>query len=265
MKKLVGSIVAVIAVLVIASLAQAQYPEDLNTKESFTDSLTPSVLSLTESYRSRYVLSNGVVSDKRPVLQTDAFLATKCGLSIDVWQSLPVNLHGIGENYATETDLTIGYNRKLFEECVNLSVGVAYYDLHPSMKLGGADLVCGYIELSHDFKATPKLTLTPFVRSETYFNMCGSVKGDTMPRAGVKLVYDVTSYLAITGQTYVLYDPGMLDKPAFVGNIEASAVWKLSKNWKLELPYVRYEGPFNGTDDGRRPQFVTGGGLSFSF
>ena len=235
-----------------------------NPNESYLDGIRPVGLSLTESWRSKYVLSNGVVAYDHSVAQTDIFLTTKCGLTLDLWGSIPTNLEDIGKDFGTEDDLTIGYTRDL--KWFSVAVGVSYYDLHRNFTFDGSDLIVPYLELSKEFKVTKKLCLTPFYKAEMNFNLSGSIKGDTFQRVGVRYGWEVTKYLTLAGQTYMLYDPGVLGDTAFVGSIEGSAVWNLGwHNVKVELPFLRYEGPVTGVSDGRKPEFICGAGVSVSF
>lgn len=228
------------------------------------EGLTPTSFTLTSVYRSQYVLGNGVVVADRLVVQTDLFLTTKCGLTLDLWTSAPADLSDLGRDYATELDLYLGWSGKV--EGFNLSFGADYADMYRTLSVESSDLLILSAEISRDFKLAPSLSVSPFLRVETNFTFDGVVCGDTLPRLGTRFAWDVTDSLSLSGKAMLVYDPGIYGgDSALVGSIESSLSWKLGDNATLEFPYVRYVSPITSVSDGRRGEFVYGLGISFKF
>lgn len=228
------------------------------------EGLTPTSLTLTSVYRSKYVLGNGVVVADKPVFQTDLFLTTNSGLTLDLWTSVPADLSDLGEDYATEVDLYLGWSGKVGD--FNLSLGANYADMYRTLSVESSDLLILSAELSRDFHLMPNLSVSPFLRVETNFTFDGVVCGDTLPRVGTKFAWNVTDSLTFSGKAMLVYDPGIYGgDSALVGSVESSLSWKLGDSATLEFPYVRYVSPITSVSDGRKGEFVYGLGISIKF
>lgn len=220
--------------------------------------------SLSSSYRSKYVFSNASVLHDHPVVQTDLFVLTKSGFALDIWASVPANLGSIGEDYATELYPTLMWLGKIGD--YNVSLGVSYEDLHPTLSVNGDDFLIFSGEISRDFELTPEVTVSPFFRAEVNFTLDGSVTGDTMLKAGARCSWKINDTVTLSSKAMLVYDPGLWGADvAWVANIEASLLWKIDKHVFLELPFVRYVDPFTSPNDGRHEQFILGMGMIFKF
>ncbi len=255
--------------MVFASTTFGQQDQSaINPKVSYLDGLAPTSFSLTQSYRTKSVFSNGFVGSEDPVLNTDLFLVTKCGLTLDVWASMPADLSEIGEDFATELDITLGWQGKVGD--YNLSASIAYDDLYRTLTPEGSDLIVLATEISRDFKFKLRkegdLMLSPFARVEVNFTPDGTIHGDALPRVGAKYAWQVNDLLTVAGKAMVVYDPGIAGGDvAWVANVEGSLLWKLGKHAVLEAPFIKYVDPINSLSDGRKGELVGGVGITFPF
>lgn len=257
-----GRIACVLLFMGFASL-QAQNSQEVNPYLGYLKGLKLQNYSLTSNYRSKYVFSTAANLYDKPVIQTDLFLQTKCGMFLDIWNSVPVDLRKIGENYGTELYATVGWMGKV--ETFNLFLGVGYEDLYHTLSPEGTDFLIFSAELSRDF-TTSHLTLTPFGKIEINFTLDGTTMAVPLSRIGLRYSYKLSDHLSVGGRMMVVYDPGLVggDK-AFVGNADTALFWKLGKSAALELPFVRYVSPLNRVHDGRKGDMVYGMGLAFNF
>jgi hypothetical protein len=253
------------AFVVFVSLsAFGQDASRVNARSTFLDGFEPTSWTLSMSYRSKYVFSNAANLHDAGVIQTDLFILTKSGFALDIWASFPTNLGSTGEDYATEVYPTLAWNGKVGD--FNLSIGVSFEDLHPTLSLNGGDFYIFSGEISRDFELTTEVTLSPFIRAEVNFTLDGSVKGDTMLKAGTRFAWKATDFVSLTGKAMLIYDPGLYGADvAWVANVEASLLWKLSEHVLIELPYLRYVDPFTSPGDGRESDFIFGTGIIFKF
>jgi hypothetical protein len=176
----------------------------------------------------------------------------------------PVNQHDIGQDFGTELYPTLGYTKKIGE--YSLTIGVSYEDLHQVFDFEKTDFLVISGEISRDFQLTPKFSLSPFLRLESNFTFDGQVNGDTLIKPGVRYAWKLSDNISLAGKLMLVYDPGLLsNEVAWVGNAEASLLWKLNEHAILELPYVRYVDPLNSVSDGRKSDVIYGFGVTFKF
>ena len=265
---LVALLVLLVAMFVTTPITLAQAAPALTLDTTTLDSQTncfdgfkPVFASVTESYRSKYVSGAGVIFYDHASLQTDIFVKTKSGIYADIWFTMPSNVENIGSDYGTELDLTLGYGWTW--DKYNFSLSLSYYDINRALTFDGNDIFSVIGKVSRDFKVTPELTLSPFLRADTNFKVNGKVSGDTLPRIGIGYAYQATSYLTLCGSVYGIYDPGCGGKagPAFSADISLN--WKLDDHWKIELPYFRYVKRF--TENDTYGPVVFGSSLTYSF
>jgi hypothetical protein len=252
------------AILMSASAAFAEDSSYLNPKTSYLDDFAPESASITTSFRSKYVFSNGANLYDDGVIQTDIFVKTKCGLTLDIWTSVPTNLASIGQDFGTEGYYTLGFMKKLGDYSVSL--GASYEDLHHNFAFEGTDFFVFSGEISRDVKLSEALSISPFFRVEVSTTPNGDVGSDAFWKPGARFSLKLAEYLTLTGKAMLVYDPGIYGGDvAWVGNAESSLMWKVGNHFVLELPYARAVGPFNDVSDGRKPEYIFGAGLTFKF
>ncbi len=243
----------------VSSVRAQELPGTKEEHNLFGLDLEPASLSFSTSYRSKYVFSNGANVYNHGVIQSDLFLLTKCGLTLDVWGSLPTKVENIGNDFATELYFTLGWTGKI--EDYNLSFGIGYDDLHSNFSARGIDLVIASAEVSRDFKVSDSFTVSPFARVEVNFSLDGQYAWCHTPD-----VFDHFLGRGFTGKAMVVYDPGILGGDvAWVVNAEAGLQWKLGDNISAELPFLRWVEPLNSVSDGRKQEFIFGAGITFRF
>jgi hypothetical protein len=251
-------------VLCLASAAFAEDSSFVNPRVSYLDGFAPESVSLTTSYRSKYVFSNGANLYDHGVVQSDLFVKTKCGFTLDIWTSAPTNLENFGQDFGTEGYYTLGYMKKTGD--YNLSLGASYEDLHRNFKFEGTDFFILSGEVSRDIKVSETLSISPFFRVEVSTTPNGDVGSDTFLKPGARFSLKLTEFLTLTGKGMLVYDPGIYGGDvAWVGNIESSLMWKVGDHIIIELPYVRGVGALNYVSDGRKPEAIFGAGLTFKF
>ncbi len=256
----VRALVGLTVLVTLSSIVLAQETQPAQTESPFV----PKVWSLTSAFRSQYVFQNGYVTSDKPVIQSDLFIGTPSGLWLDIWSSVPTSFSRVGEDYATEEYVTLGWTGKLHG--FKLSFSVAYDELYPNMRIDGTDFIILAAEVSRPIEVTSTFHLEPFIRSEMNFTLNGGVRGTTLPRFGSRYIWQITSVVSLSGKGQVLYDPGMLGADeAFIGSIESSLNWKIGKHVSLEFPFVRGVMPLTNVNDGRRPQLICGAGFSVNF
>jgi hypothetical protein len=242
----------------------AQNTQEVNPYMKYVAGLSLESFTVSSSYRSEYVFSTGATLSDKPVIQTDFFAKTKCGLFLDVWNSLPADLSRTGKDYGTEIYSTIGWMGKV--RGLNTSFGFGYEDLHNVLRAEGTDWLILSGEVSRDFTPFSGFTISPFGRVEVNFTLDGETIGESLPKAGARYSFKVTDGVRLAGRAMIVYDPGLAGGDvAYVNNLDGALLWKLGKRCVIELPFVRHVAPLTQVDDGRKSGVVFGAGVAFTF
>jgi hypothetical protein len=252
------------AMTLLACMVSAEEGLGPDSRIGYFQKLEPESVSLWTGYRSKYIFSNGGNIYDDPVLQADLFLLSKCGLMAELWYSMPADASGVGKDYATELELIVGWAGQV--KGYDLSLGVGYYDLHPAFSFEKTDYTLLACEAAKEFRPWNSLTVSPFFRAESYFRLDGFEPGVTLPRTGVRYKWEINRVLAIGGRGMVVYDPGIIKgDEAFIGNAEASLLWKLGNHLNLDIPYVKFVAPLSEVGDGRKEELVWGLAATYKF
>ena len=257
---------SIVVTLLVAGTTFAQGPSEVNSKVSWKDGFAPQVWSISTAFRSQYVFSNAAVAYDKFVAQPDLFVKLQNGFTMDLWSSIPFDTSDVGDDFGTEFDVTLGWSGEICG--TNVNVGIAYYDMYRVFRADESDMFVPFIEASYDFALTPEITMSPYAKIEVNFTPDGYAGGDAFERIGARCAWKMSDLITLAGNTYVLYDPGILGGDvAWVGSAEASILWDVGHGMILELPYLRVIGPFDSTKgaDDRGTEFIWGGGLTLMF
>jgi hypothetical protein len=254
----------VLAVFLWVNTGSGQERTQPNSPMGYLNGLHPQSVSIWSGYRSKYIFSNGANIYDKPVIQSDLFLLSECGFMADFWYSMPADADKVGENYATEMELIVGWAGKVKE--YDLTLGVGYYDLYPAFSFGKTDYLLLPLEVSREFKVVPSLKVSPFLRAESYFRLDGYQPGITQPRTGLRYKWDVNSILSVAGRAMAVYDPGIIGgDEVLIGNFESTLLWKFGDHLTVEFPFVKFVEPLTRVSDGRKSEVVWGFGATYRF
>jgi hypothetical protein len=245
---------------------RAEQPTDVTSKMAWTDGFAPQVWSISTAFRSQYVFSNGALAYDKFVAQPNLFVKLQNGFTMDVWSSIPVDTSDIGDNFGTELDFTVGWSGEVYG--FNLNLNANYYDMYRVFRADESDMWVPTFETSYDFALTPEITVSPYFKLEVNFTTNGATVGETFERLGTRVSWKMNDLVTLAGDTYALYDPGILGGDvAWIGSAEASVLWDVGGGVIVEFPYVRVISPFDstkGTDD-RGTEIIYGAGMTLNF
>lgn len=224
-------------------------------------------LTLSAMAKSGYLLGNGDWSTQEPVLQSNAFLAFKNGMYLDLWNSVGLQSKW-DSGYDDELDFAVGWAGKLGKTGVSLDIGVYYFNVYPVNSLRGNDLFQLYTEWtpSEPWKIGSNNTLTPYIRTETTRSADGcSVNNDTLVYGGLKHSWAFATNWSINDKAYIVYDPGTCGLDAgFVASWQGQVDWQINKTVTWNLLWVRESIPLN-VSDRRDTETVAGTGFTLNF
>lgn len=209
---------------------------------------------------SQYVLANGAVLYNKPTVQTDLSVSLKNRVFFDVWNSLPLDLGEIGENFSTELDFTIGYTTVVKDYSVSVSVN--YYDLKDSLTFDSSDIATVILNVGRTYEVTQNTSINLFFKSETMFAMSGDSLFETFPRIGVSTTHQINEHWSIFQKNYILHDAGAFGADsAFIMNSEVGVIYS-NQDWTIEVANLKYFTPISGGDD-RDQELVFGMNISY--
>lgn len=229
----------------------------------------------------KFVLANGLVNYKRPVIQSEITISFRNGFYIDVWNSVqkeknkPVETSSeegeeeteeIPEGFLNpgyELDYTLGWAGE-FVLGTDLDIGVTYCDLLKFGRVGSReDLLYTYADLSHKVGAGFALKVMGekfTVMRDAYY------RGGALYSGGVSYNDSfMDEQLFIEGSVEGTYDTGNFgtEKGTLVrGKIGFN--WKPVKNLSILFPQVNYYVPLTVRDGYTKTATVTAG-FSYRF
>jgi hypothetical protein len=228
----------------------------------YLSGLRPRTVMVNSSFRSKYLFSSGANLYDKPVVQSEVFVSLVNGIFLDVWNSVPVCLHELGDNYATEIFTTVGWMGNIKE--YTIQAGLSYEDIHHTLHFEASDYIILSSEVLREFKKG-KMSVSPFARTEVNFTRNGSSNGDVFVKMGSRYEYSLCPLLTLKGKMMVVYDPGIAGgNVAWVGNIDMGLWWKWARA-NIEFPYIRFVQPLTRVTDGRKADIVYGAGMTFTF
>lgn len=223
---------------------------DINPKANWVSGLAPASGSFTLQVRNKSVFSSGYNAHDDPSMVADLFIKLKCGLTLDIWGTMPTDTSDFNEDFGTEVDYSLGWSKKV--KGYLLTFGVAWYDLKQVGDIEGSDFFNFSFEISRDYKVSQELMLTPFFRVEMNVSPDGSAGHDLSPRLGVKYGLDLPGDFALGGRVFLQYDPGTFGfDTAYIGNYEVGLTWKIHEHVILEIITAKLIHVMTDVNDGR--------------
>lgn len=246
------------------SAAETQQPAVVNPKVSWMPDFGSANVSLTSSVRSKFVNGVGHELYEDAIFQENLFIKLENGLAFDLMLTAPASLDEFNENNATELDLTVGWTGKI--DAYNVSFGMTYFDFVDVGTPNDYDVFFPYLDVGHDFKPTPDLTLTPFFRLEPRFTGDGVLQGDLVARVGSRYGWKINDHATLSGRVMLSYDPGLRGgDTAWIGGADAALQWKIGNHLIVEMPSIKVMGPLNDPDDSRETEVIVGAGFTLKF
>lgn len=222
--------------------------------------------SLSIQVKDKYLLGKGIVAHNKSVIQTDLYIPLDKGLYLDFWWSSGFNKKLDG-GFDDEIDETIGWSGEV--KNLDVDLGIAHFNLFRIDRLDG-DVVQPYFEIGKNFKVNDRHALTPYFRTEIYFPV--GWKGVDAKRGahifgGIKHYWQALERLTISQKLAAVYDTGTFVNfdHGFLGDYSVGLGWKITDKITIDLPTFRAVFPLTDLKDGRKPNTVFGGGITFKF
>lgn len=223
-------------------------------------------INLSTKVLNQYVGDTGVVVYNRPVSQNDLTIThIPSGIYLDIWQSISLNHSGRSTNFGNEIDYTLGWSGDIAG--IGIDTGVAYLDLITLFKMTEGDVVQPYIELNKKLDIAERHTLTPYVRVEYGIPAKGNAKEfkGLYVYTGLKHGCQVSKNISISQKAAIIYDDGAYAADrAWVGTYEIAPSYRITDWLSFDLT-GKIIGPFTNVNDGRKTQFIGGGGFSVNY
>ncbi len=214
----------------------------------------------------QYVGDTGVVAYNRPVSQNDLTIThIPSGIYLDIWQSISLNHVGRSTNLGNEIEYFLGWSGDIAG--IEMDAGVAYFDLITLFKMPEGDVIQPYIELNKKFDVTERHTLTPYVRAEYGIPAKGNAKEfkGLYVYSGLKHGWQVSKDVSVNQKAAIIFDDGAYGADrAWVGAYEIAPSYRIKEWLSIDLT-GKVIGPFTNVTDGRKTQFIGGGGVSVNF
>ncbi|MEI6420314.1 MAG: hypothetical protein WCO30_01645 [bacterium] len=183
-------------------------------------------LSLSQSFYSKYMGTDGEVYDKRAVSQTYLSLAhLPTGIYFSAWSNNPLTSNGCSD----ELDLTIGWSGDIGP--LSLNLGVAYYDLkYFGRRKDSPNYLAPFIEVSKEIGIFGN-KVTPYIRFEADYIVGNSqdCTGGFQSSIGCRFSREVTEWLSLRADAGITLDDGVYD---FQKNEVLFAKVGLDFSWK---------------------------------
>lgn len=264
MRALLTGIAAVVAVLAIEH-AWAQETSNLVTG-----------VTLSQTIKSSYVTTGGLVASPYPSLQTGVSAALKGGFYAGVWNAIDP-FAGINRGFGTETDLTIGNAGEIGDTGFGYDLGVEYFDLWPTVgHFGKEDMLHVYGEAD-----VPKLefgahTFVPYLYVESYHSLDGGRLADfdrIFVSPGIKHSWAFGSGWTFSQKASWLHSPQALGlKSLETIRWEGGIDWDINDHVTLNvirgytwLPVDPRDDHRSGYKEPRAPQGVVATGITIHF
>lgn len=255
----------------VSVFAQTKVPQAVvqeSRQEIIEEPKSDVSITLTSTFLSEYILTNGFVVYDKPVFQNDLYtLFPKSGLWIDLWYSTPVG-HGklLGNNNAGyEFDWSGGWTGKV--DGFDLTVGLAHYDLFPIGTRKG-DIIQPYVEIDKSITIDPSNVLSPYVRWEPTFVTPGtSFEGGNYFRIGLRHTLNPVNLekFHLTHGVELTYDDGTagFDEGVLL-KYKAEAAIDVTKHFSVGANVTLWT-PLTNVKDVRSSTVVPGGFARFHF
>ncbi|KKQ52436.1 MAG: hypothetical protein US70_C0009G0031 [Parcubacteria group bacterium GW2011_GWD2_38_11] len=216
---------------------------------------------------SKSVGDAGTVFYNRSVVENELTIThTPSGVYLEIWVSTSLKNAGVSTNYGNEIDYTLGWAGEVAG--IGIDAGVSYWDIATLFESPEGDIVQPYLELNKKFDIIEEgHTLTPSIKAEYGIpakgNDVGS-KGLHMHTA-LKHNWEISKDFSINHQVEMVYDYGAYgaDK-ALIGAYEVCPSYVVA-DWLSLDASAKVISPLTKVDDGRKTEWIYGGGVTFSF
>ncbi|MFZ2193708.1 MAG: hypothetical protein WAV31_05680 [Candidatus Moraniibacteriota bacterium] len=210
-----------------------------------------------------YVLGSGFEVYDKPVIQMEAGKNFENGLGGSVWASLPTNFNNVGDNAATEVDLSVWYSKNFW------TIGGAYYLMSPgTLTSTNNDVLQVNAEVSKAF-SLGIITAIPGFRVEYNFPVDDVHNSQTtglylIPM--VDLACNITDKLKVNMKTKLDVDMGGYGaEKALIIKVAPRMTYQLSEKLSANVGIDMYFPTFMDDTDYREDLYVTHAGISCAF
>lgn len=210
-----------------------------------------------------YVLGSGFEVYEHPVYQMEAGKNFENGFGASIWASLPTNLNNVGDNAATEVDLSAWYSKDFW------TIGGAYYLMSPgTLSSTKNDIFQVNAEISKAF-SLGIITATPGFKIEYNFPVDDVHSSKTtglylIPMIGLSC--KVTDRLEINLKTKFDADLGGYGaEKALIIKVTPRVTYQISEKLSVNAGIDMYFPAFMNNKDCREKLYVPRAGTSYAF
>lgn len=240
--------------------AQEKSPPEKESQPLFS-------FTLSSGYSSQYVIQNGLELHDDAV-HTQGTLFAPYGFYLDAFWSAGLDDSDLNSDAGDEIDWSAGWAKKVFGD-FGLEARFSYYDLFKVFDSTKTDLIFPYGEINYGGAANRWLNITTSVAAETPFTAdFDDLSQGLLLHWGIRPNFTVLEFLDIITRFDILYDDGALGLDnAVLGRYEAGLLWKLTENFSISAPWVKYSDIYSHIEnfDPRKNEFWWGGGIVLTF
>jgi len=222
--------------------------------------------SLTTITLPKFVGDDGAIFHPGAVQHTsfDA-VHTKSGAHTGAWLSEPLTQRGLRPLGGRELDLSIGVTRK-FRKWFLWDVTATYFNIFPLTQMPREDQLELAASVEKSFQINKQQQVTPYVKVREVWPVKGTTpEGGVMAHAGVRYQLEKSKF-TVNVAPELVYDDGAFGlNPGWIGRLNVRVKRKLTHRMSVLFPVVQATVPITNTNDGRKFQFVVGGGLAWNW